>query len=141
MTRRPPRSTRTDTRCPYTTRFRSAVCPVPEQGGDRAEEEADDGRGDERAQADAALRGRAIALYRGAEPFGLARFLPEGLDDLHRAELLGCVRADIDGELLAGARKRLKPPYEQPDRHDDDRDADQTAPGKRRLDRRRGQGG
>src|SRR3546814_6637983 len=74
---------------------RDAFCPVPEQGGDRAEEEADDGRGDERAQADAALRGREIALYRGAEPFGLARFLPEGLDDRseeHTSELQSLMR-------------------------------------------------
>src|SRR3546814_11325013 len=113
MIRRPPRSTRTATLFPYTTLFRSrtgdetagqheggdgaagdrprrdAFGPVPEQGRDRAEEQADDGRGDERAQADAALRGREIAFDRAAEAFGLARFLPEGLDDLHRAGLRG----------------------------------------------------
>src|SRR3546814_1764671 len=39
MIRRPPRSTRTDTRFPYTTLFRSQLCaqrrPVPQRAGDR----------------------------------------------------------------------------------------------------------
>src|SRR3546814_9990134 len=64
--------------------------------------------------------------------FGLARFLPEGLDDLHRAELLGRRGADVGDPVLTGARNGLEPPPEQHDRHDDDRDADQYAAGQRR---------
>ncbi len=104
---------------------------VPEQGGDRAEQQADDRCSDDRAQPDAALCGGKIILDRGGEAFGLARFLSKGLDDLHRAQLFGGGRADVGDAVLAGTRHGLQPPPEQDDRQDDQRNADENAAGQR----------
>src|SRR3546814_19280115 len=120
-------SSRRHTSCALVTGVQTCALPIlPEQGRDRAEEQADDGRGDERAQADAALRGREIAFDRAAEAFGLARFLPEGLDDLHRAELLGRRGADVGDSVLPGGRNGMEPPPEPHERHDDERAADRS---------------
>jgi len=59
--------------------LRHAFGAVPEQGRDRTEKQADDRRGDDRAQTDAALRGREIGFDRGRETISLARFLTERL--------------------------------------------------------------
>lgn len=104
-----------------------ALRPVPQQRCDRAEEEADDRRGNDRAQADAALGGREIGFDRGGEAVGLARLLPERLDNLHRAHLFGGSRADVGHPILADARHFLEPPTEEYDRQDDDRNPQQYA--------------
>ncbi len=108
---------------------------VPEQGRDRAEEQADDDRGHDRAEANAALGGGEIILDRHGEALGFAAFLTEGLDDLHRAQLLGGCRADVGDAVLAGARHILQAAAEQHDRQDDDGDAEQDAAGETRRER------
>src|SRR3546814_16513689 len=128
MIRRPPRSTRTATLFPYTTLFRSrtgdetagqheggdgaagdrprrdAFGPVPEQGRDRAEEQADDGRGEEGGQADAAVGGRESDLDSGAEEWGRAGFGREGLDDLQRGHVRGSRASEVGDPVLPGGR-------------------------------------
>ena len=106
-----------------------ALGPVPQQGGDRAEQQPDDDRGHDRAQADAALGGRKGRLDRAREARRFALFLPERLDDLHRAQLFGRRRADVGDAILARPRDILQAAAEQDDRHDDHRDAEQDAAG------------
>ncbi len=114
--------------------MRHAFGAVPEQGRDRTEKQADDRRGDDRAQTDAALRGREIGFDRGRETISLARFLTERLDDFHRPHLFGGGRADVGDAILTGPRDFLKPPAEQHDRQDDHRDAEKDARGEFRRE-------
>src|SRR3546814_10552492 len=72
---------------------------VPEQRRNRAEQQADNRRGDDRAKADAAFRGREIGLDSGRETIGFARLLTERLDDLHRPHLLGGRSEEHTSEL------------------------------------------
>src|SRR3546814_4317179 len=61
-------------------------------------------------------------------PFGLAAFLGEGLDDLHRAKRLGDERAQIGDPVLTRARKGPDPPAKQHDGPDDERNAPKQHP-------------
>src|SRR3546814_8740186 len=91
MTRRPPRSTRTDTRCPYTTLFRSRG-RIGEIGRDAARRAVTD-------QADVIARGQRSG-DRGADPaassarrgFRSARAVRRRRSEEHTSELQSLMR-------------------------------------------------
>src|SRR3546814_8294978 len=78
MIRRPPRSTRTDTLCPYTTLFRSGgglgVDPLGQPAHEGREVAAAEGLGDLRARPP----GRREELRRGHGPEGVGREIAPG---------------------------------------------------------------
>src|SRR3546814_11410730 len=139
MIRRPPRPTRTDTLLPYTTRFRSArqhkgsdgparqpACShiaraLPQDKNDRPEDQADDDRRHYRPDGDPHACGAERPFDGASEPFGLAAFLGEGLDDLHRAKRPGAERAQIGDPVLTPAPKGPGPPANPPYGHDEER--------------------
>src|SRR3546814_2086615 len=73
----------------------SDVCSSDLDKNDRPEDQADDDRRHYRPDGDPHACGAERPFDGASEPFGLAAFLGEGLDDLHRAKRLGDERAQI----------------------------------------------
>src|SRR3546814_4117184 len=101
----------------------SDVCSSDLDKNDRPEDQADDDRRHYRPDGDPHACGAERPFDGASEPFGLAAFLGEGLDDLHRAKRLGDERAQIGDPVLTRARKGPDPPAKQHDGTDDERNA------------------
>ncbi len=102
---------------------------LPQHHRNRAEHQADHQRGHHRAERDAALGGGEHILDRVAEAAGLALFLPERLDDLHRAQHFGGESANIGDAILRSARETAHAAAEQDQRQQHQRYDDDHEPG------------
>ena len=115
---------------------------LPDDPGDRAEQQEDDDCGHHCAQQDALPGGDEDALDGIAKARGLAVLLVEGLDDLHRPQHFAGDGADVGNAALAGGRNRAHTPAEQGQRNDDQRNAEQHHSGElgRKREQDRGAG-
>src|SRR3546814_5123210 len=91
MIRRPPRSTRTDTLCPYTTLFRSRLFLGDERLGVAAQVDVDVAALDALDDAGHQLADAILPLVHDLRPLGLAHALHD-----HLLGGLGCDATEID---------------------------------------------
>ena len=102
---------------------------LPQQHGDRSEDQEHDHRGHHRADADAAFGGVERGLDRLFKPRSLTLFLIECLHHLHRTEHFGHHCADIGDPVLTATRNIAQPPPEPDNRQYDQGDGNEQLRG------------
>ena len=102
---------------------------LPDDHDDRPDHQEDDHRRHHRSGADAPLGGREDALDGVAKPGRLALLLVEGLDDLHRAQHLGCDGPHFGDPRLVAGRYASHPPSQDQDRAKNDGNSEQHQSG------------